>query len=120
MRGECIRTEAQKYKEYLGLYKNYSGELIKKKLKINEKLLHKFLTKAILKNRTEGSKQIIFTENIPFSKDEMDYGDILVWPKKLINIALNKAEPTELTIAIRKYKLLFNKKIYGRDVEHAY
>lgn len=120
MRGECIRTEEQKYKEYLGLYKNYSNNLIKRKLKIDDNLLLKFLTKAIralIEEEAEVSP--IYSEKVPFSEDEMDYGNQIPWPRKYQNSPISEVEPTELQIAIVSYKLQFKNKNYGRNVEHA-
>jgi hypothetical protein len=111
MRGEIIKTEEQKYKEYLGLYKQYSNELIKRKLKINDVLLLKFLTAAVKESRVEADRPIIKSEKAPFSENEMDYGTVrsTKWPKKYENAPITEPAVTDLMLAIKTYKIVLKK-----------
>jgi hypothetical protein len=106
MPGETIKTEKEKYIEYLGLYKHYSNTLLKAKLKINDNILAKFLTKAIIQYRVEASEPKVRSEKVPFSENELHYGtnNTIKWPKKYENSPIKKRKMSELALAIKNYK----------------
>jgi len=114
MRGECKKTNTEKYKEFLGLWKIYSKSQIIRKVKITEKQFQLFLSRAILENRKENDNFGFTKTKEPFSTNEDDYATIIKYPKKYNFLSISKPTPTEHQLIIRNYKKQFD----GRNVEN--
>ena len=119
MRGEIKKTREAKYKEFKGIWQNYSRILVMKKLRIKYVTYEYFLAKAITAMRVEGEEPLIYSEKQPFSENENDYGRPILWSMGIQNTPIEEKEITDLRDQIEEHKLILKLNSDGRNVEHA-
>ena len=109
MRGEIVKTKVENYKEFKGIWKDYSRMLVMKKLGIPYAVYNEFLKKVVDETRVDFVPPTVPTDKEPYSTNEDDYGTKMFWPK-CQNLDVAEKEETLLQQVIQDYISTFKLK----------